>query len=110
MYTYVKKLQSKSEESRKQIFIGSMIVCMAFVGFIWVNSLGYRFNKETTAKTQADIKPFALFEQSVSDTVKNMTASLGNVSSLKKDLITKTEEAKKAETEKQIDLTVVEYK
>jgi len=107
MRAYIKKLQSKSEDTRKQIFVGSLIVCMSFVGLIWISSLGYKFNnKENTAKTEEAIKPFALLKQSISDTYNNVTASVGNISSPKKDE-PKTEE--KVGTQKQIDLIPVEY-
>lgn len=102
MRTYIKKLQSKNENTRKQIFVGSLIVCMSFVCFLWISSLGYKFGKSDVVKTQRDIQPFALLGQSITDTVTNVTASVGNISSLKK------EESKKVEVEKQIDLIPVE--
>jgi len=107
MRAYIRKLQSKPEDTRKQILVGSLIICMSLVGFIWINSLGYKFNKENSAKLQEDIKPFALFGQSISNTYNNVTASVGNISSsLKKEEIKTVEEVK---TEKQIDLIPVEY-
>jgi len=107
MRKYIRKLQSKSESTRKQILVGSLIVCMSFVGLIWVNSLGYKFNKENSAKAQEDIKPFALFGQTISDTYNNVTASVGNISSSLKKEEPKTVE--KIKNEKQIDLIPVEY-
>jgi hypothetical protein len=102
MRTYIKKLQSKSEDTRKQILVGSLIVCMSLVGVVWVNSLGYKFgNKESTAKEEGTIKPFALFGESISNTYNNVTASVGKISGFK-------EEAKKVEVEKQIDMIPVE--
>lgn len=107
MRTYIRKLQSKSEDTRKQILVGSLIVCMSLVGFIWINSLGYKFNKENSIKVQEDIKPFALFGQSISDTYNNVTASVGNISSsLKKETPKPVE---KIVTEKVIDLIPIEY-
>lgn len=100
MRAYIKKLQSKSEIARKQIFIGSLVVCMSVVGVVWISSLGYKFNKESTAKAQEDIKPFALFSQTISETYDNVTASVGNISTKK------TEEKK---DEKIIELIPVEY-
>lgn len=108
MRVYIKKLQSKSEESRKQILVVSLVVCMAFVGMVWVNSLGYRFSNEKTAtKVQEDIKPFALFGKSISDTVGNVTASVGSIKSsteVASDQSAQTE----VKTEKVIDLIPVE--
>lgn len=102
MRTYIKKLQSKSIDSRKQILVGSLIVCMSFVALVWVNSLGYKFNKEKTAKVEEGVKPFALFGQSISNTYKDITASVGNVKTLKEG------KSKEAEEQKQIDLILVE--
>ncbi len=103
MRTYIKKLQSKPEYIRKQIFFGSLIVSMAFVSIIWINSFGTKFNKETAAQTEEDIKPFALFGKSISDTYGNVKASVGNIS-----LPNEKEEVKK-ENEKMIELIPVEY-
>jgi len=104
MRTYIKKLQSKSEESRKQILVGSLIVCMSIVGVVWVSSFGYKFgnNKESTVKTEEGMKPFALFGQTISDTYSNVSASVGKISSIKES------KNKKGEIEKQVDLIPVE--
>lgn len=104
MLTYIKKIQSKSEDTRKRIFIGLLIVCMSFIFIVWISSLGYRFNKENSVKTEENIKPFALFGQTISDTYNNVTASVGNISLPKEDK--KIEETK---VEKVIDLIPVEY-
>lgn len=111
MRAYIKKLQSKNEEARKQILVVSLIVCMSFVGIIWVTSLGYKFNnKKEAVKTEEEIKPFALFGQTIKDTFDNVTASVGSVSSsIKKEIPTEEKVEIKTETEKQIDLIPVEY-
>ncbi len=109
MHEYIKKLQSKSEDTRKQILVGSLIVCMSFVGFIWINGIGHKLGSgQVAAKTQEDIKPFALFGQSIKDTYNNVTASVGNISSLKK-VSTPAPTEPKEEEQKQIDLIPVEY-
>jgi len=107
MRKYIKKLQSKSESTRKQILVGSLIVCMSFVFLIWIGSLGYRFsNKETSLQAKEAMKPFALFGQTISDTYKNVSASVGNISlPAKKEQTTEVN----TETENQIDLIPVEY-
>jgi len=107
MRSYIKKLQSKSENTRKQIFFASLVVCMSFVSIIWVSSLGYKFSKNNEVKTENDIKPFALFGKSISDTYENVTASVGNVSLQKKEVENNKEI--KVENEKVIDLIPVEY-
>jgi len=101
MRTYIKKLQSKSEIVRKQILIGSLVTCMAFVGVVWISSLGYKFNKENTAKAKEEIKPFALFGKTITETYDNVAASVGNISTSKKGEIKKNE--------KMIELIPVEY-
>ena len=78
MRTYIKKLQSKPEHIRKQIFFSSLVVCMAFVSFVWIGGLGDRFNKESSFQAKEEIKPFALFGKTVADTYKNVSASVGN--------------------------------
>lgn len=101
MYTYIKKLQSKSEDTRKQILFGSLVLCMSFVVFVWVSGMGSKFNKvESVAIDKEIVKPFAIFKQSFSSTVNNLTASAGN--------IPKTKKVEEVKEEKQIDLIVVE--
>jgi hypothetical protein len=99
MRTYIKKLQTKSETSRKQILFVALIVSMFLVGSIWIYSLTNRFDDKVQVKAKEDIKPFALFGDSISNTYKNITASVGNIS-----LPSKTE----TKPEKQIDLIVVD--
>ncbi len=100
MRAYIKKIQSKSEDTRKLIFLGSMILCMSFVSFIWIYSLGIRFgNPDVKVQANEDIKPFKLFGDSVSSTIKNVSASVGKINS-NKDTVVKQE--------RQIDLTPVE--
>ncbi|MFA6251696.1 MAG: hypothetical protein WC603_03675 [Candidatus Paceibacterota bacterium] len=106
MRTYIKKLQSKSENTRKQIFAGTLAVCMVFVFLIWISSLGYKFNNNTSAQVEEDIKPFALFGQTLTNTYSNVTASVGNLSTKTKEDEQKMEEELKIE--KQVDLIPVE--
>ncbi len=101
MRNYIKKLQSKPEIVRKQIFLGLMVVSMAFVGSVWIYNLTDRFDNKVKEQAREDVKPFKLFANSISGTYENITASVGNIAK------PKTEE-KKVEEEKQIDLIVVE--
>ena len=104
MRAYIKKLQSKSEIARKQILVASLVVCMSLVCLIWIGSLGYNFSKNiTVVETKEAIKPFALFGQTVSDTIKNVGASVGSIS-----LPVKKEQTPEIKNDKQIDLTPVE--
>ena len=107
MRKYIKKLQSKSENTRKRILVGSLIISMSFVFLIWINGLGYRLNKNTPTQTQENIKPFSMFEKLFSDTYTNISASVGKISSsTKKERQPARRNLKK---EKQIDLIPVEY-
>ena len=105
MRAYIKKIQSKSEETRKQIFLATMVVSMSIVGFIWFYSLGVRFGDHVVKeKTEQDIKPFKLFSDSISNTFKNIGASVG-----KAPTVDKVKEEVESKPEKQIDLIPVEY-
>lgn len=100
MFEYIRKLKTKPEQIRKQILAGAMIVSMSFVVLVWFFSLGGRFGTpEIAVKTESDIKPFKIFAQSLGDTYKNVSASLGNISLFKKDM---------NQGKKQIDLIPVE--
>lgn len=104
MYSYIRKLQSKDEHTRKRILIGSLVVCMSIVGFLWITSLGYKFgdnSNDDVVSTENTIRPFALFGKSITNTVDNVSASVGNISS-------KTFNSKRSKNEKQIDLIPVE--
>ncbi len=100
MSTYIKKLQSKSEASRKQMLTAWLLVSMSLVVFVWVYNLGDRFSNDATANKEQDVlKPFTLFANSVSQTYSDVSASVGSIkSSIKKDRV----------EEKQIDLIPVE--
>jgi len=100
MRAYIKKLQAKEEDTRKLIFIGSLILCMSFVSFVWVYGLGYRFDTKMKEQAREDIKPFKLFSDSISSTYQNVTASVGkiNINSKKENTL-----------QKQIELIPVEY-
>jgi hypothetical protein len=109
MRAYIKKLQSKSEETRKLIFVGVLILCMSFVSFIWIYNLGTRFgNGKVAVQTNEDIKPFQLFKNSLSDTFKNIGASVANSPSFtnNKEVTSQPVDQK---SEKRIDLIPIEY-
>ena len=103
MRAYIKKIQSKPEDTRKQILVGSLIVSMSLVLFIWVSGIGYKFSDKGTSAvaTEETAKPFALFGQTISDAYHNITASAGNISLPKKQVEPKA-------PEKVIDLIPVE--
>ncbi|MFA6392564.1 MAG: hypothetical protein WCW54_00555 [Candidatus Paceibacterota bacterium] len=108
MRAYIKKLQSKSEETRKLIFVAVLILCMSFVSFIWIYNLGTRFgNGKVAEQTNKDIKPFQLFKNSLSDTFKNIGASVANSPFTNKKEV--TSQPVNTKLEKKIDLIPVEY-
>ncbi len=100
MRTYIKKLQSKEEDIRKQILAGALIVSMSLVALVWMYSLSDRFSSDTkVAQTDNSTKPFTLFANSVASTYNNIAASVGSFS-----FANKSEQP----AQKQIDLMVVE--
>lgn len=102
MKEYIRKLKTKDESLRKQIVILSVVVCMVFVVSIWIFSLGGRLNdkKLATDKSDNSIGFFSSLKESLGDTYKSITASVGNVSLPKKDEV--------VNEERQIDLIPVE--
>lgn len=109
MRTYIKKLQDKPEHVRRRIMVVTLVLSMAVVSSVWIYGMDYRFSEkkaEQIAKEENGVsKPFALFGNSINTAYKNITASVGTVT-------TKIEEAPIEEvpsTEKQIDLIPIEY-
>lgn len=100
MRKYIHKLREKPEEHRQRILFMALAVSMIFVGFIWIYTLGYRISSSTAEKVDEDVAPFALFGESISNTYKNLSASIGNIS------LPKKEEEKKLQ--KQINLIPIE--
>jgi hypothetical protein len=113
MRAYIKKLQNKPEEHRKQILFVVMIVSMALVSSVWIYSLTDRFSSKNAEEISKDEtkKPFELLTLSFKDAYKNMSASVANVSLLKEkkeEVPVTTQEI--LPTEKQIDLIIVDKK
>lgn len=107
MQQYIKKLRSKSEETRKQILIWSLVVCMSLVVLIWVSTIGHssknKQQKEVVNQEEADkeIKPFSILKTSIKETYDNVYSSVGEIN-LK-------QEAEKVEVpQKQVDLIPIE--
>jgi hypothetical protein len=104
MRKYIKKLQSKPEDTRKQILAGSLIVSMSLVGYIWISSFTTNFNEQSSQKLQDDIKPFTLFGNKISETYSDISASVGNIKLPQEQI----EEETKINSGKVIDLIPVE--
>jgi hypothetical protein len=100
MYSYIKKLQTKKEDTRKQILAGSLIVSMSFVFLIWITTFGQKPEVKVAKENEEQVKPFSLLSKSFSETYNNVSASVGNISK------NTTEKKKK---EKVIELIPVEY-
>ena len=100
MNSYIRKLQSKSEDARKRTLYVTLAVTMSFVVFVWVYNLSDHFNSSTADQASRDIKPFSMFANSISGAYKNITASVGNV----------TAKNTAVPEQKQIDLIPVEPK
>lgn len=112
MRAYIKKLQNKPEEHRKQILFVVMIVSMALVSSVWIYSLTDRFSSKNTEEVVKDEtkKPFELLTLSFKDAYKNMSASVANVSFLKEKEEVPVTTQEILPTEKQIDLIIVDKK
>ena len=105
MYSYIRKLRSKSEQSRKQIFALTMIGSMAFVVFIWIYGLNAKFSSpKVKDQVSQDIKPFKLFANSLSNTYENISANVIKAPSVN----TNTTDELSNKPEKQIQLIQVE--
>jgi hypothetical protein len=107
MNSYIRNLQSKPVEVRKQMLVASLVVSMAFVGVVWVYGLTERFgnNSEDVATEKKDnsLAPFKVFANSISNAYTNISASVGQISSKENTAVDtpKTEQ-------KQIELIPVE--
>ena len=99
MRAYIKKLQNKSQDTRKQILFISLSIIMLLIGSIWIYGINGKFDQKFQTKTKDDVKPLALFMDSIASTYKNVSASVGNIS-FSKD--------QKQDSSKQIDLIVVD--
>ena len=78
MRKYVNNLRAKPEHIRKQAVFVVMAVAVVLICGLWVYSLSHRFGKQTSVKVSEDVKPFAMFGQSIKSSYLGLTASLGN--------------------------------
>ena len=106
MHEYIRKIKSKDENSRKRIFLFTMIVLMVIVSSIWFYSLNDRFGKHRHDKIvqkegEEELKPFTLFKNSMKETYRNINASVGSID------LSKIRENNE-DPDKQIDLIVID--
>lgn len=110
MRAYVKKLQNKSEESRKQILFFTMVISMSLVAGVFIYGLGSQF-REIAKKEEAQNKttgPFRLMADSISKSYKNMTASAFNSMPNKQDRELLNSVVPEIPEGKQIELIVID--
>jgi hypothetical protein len=108
MKDYIYRLREKPEEVRKQYMFFFIAVSMAIVGGIWIYGLTNSFSKapaNSEVGVNEDIKPFALFADSLKDTYKNVKASA--IDPFSKD-DKKQENVIPVENQKMIPLTVID--
>ena len=97
MNSYIQKLKSKPEDSRKRILMASLVVSMTLVVSVWVYNLGDHFKSNAPDQAMTDLKPFSMLASSVSDSYKNAGASAASAVTTN------------ASGQKQIDLIPVEH-
>lgn len=103
MQEYIRKLQSKDEDSRKIALIGFMALSIVVVGFVWYVSMQKRFTKVVIKQEQdkTQVSPFQMLKNSFSNTYQSVTASVGDIKNgkFKNDKIIE---------EKMLDVTIVD--
>ena len=100
MHPYIKKLRSKPEHVKKSILAFALVVSMSLVSLVWFYNIGDRFgDKKMAEKTREDVKPFTLLGDSISNTVKDISASVSNAPSIKDKM---TEEEAQAQIQNDI--------
>lgn len=104
-HKYIKHLQSKPIEHKKQIIaVGMIMSSFVVIGAFYLN-INNAFSQNTNqVSVNDDIGPFKLFKNSISNTYSNLTASVGNIKNITK---TKEQEPEKLEEGKMIELIPV---
>lgn len=75
MKDYIYKLREKPEHIRKQYMVIFLVMSMSVVLGVWIYGLTHRFTTKTSSTIEEDIKPFALFGDSVKNTYSDVSAS-----------------------------------
>lgn len=96
MRNYIRHLRTKPEETKKQIVLIALVVCMSIVITIWLATLGGRKDSENKIKTKEDNgpSPFSILTNSFSNTFSEIKSSIGeiNIGGLKEDLLKEQQE------------------
>jgi hypothetical protein len=86
MRKYIRKLQSKPKDYRKKVMVVAMCISMVLVVSVWVYDLSDDSKDVSKDQVSDSVKPFKLFGNSISSAYQNITASVGNISSIKKQV------------------------
>ena len=98
--SFIRRIRSKGEETRKMMLAVSMIVSMSLVGLIWVVGImgGKKAPDEKVVGVEETLKPFSLFGESIKDKYQDLSASLGDLGKTFKSI----KEGVEKEAEKEI--------
>jgi hypothetical protein len=84
MKKFIKNLQQKDEATRKQALLISVIISMVIVVSIWFYQIISPRQKivkiDDKEKSEEILNPIKVFSGSFSDTMKGISASVGNIS------------------------------
>lgn len=91
MHDYIRHLRTKPEETKKQIVLIALLVCMSIVITIWLTTLGGRNDSEEKIKTEENKgpSPFSILTDSFTGTFNDIKTSISemNIGGLKEDLL-----------------------
>lgn len=86
--SFIRRIRSKREETRKMMLTVSMIVSMSLVGLIWVVGITNpkREKDEKVVGVEETLKPFSMFGESIKDKYQDLSASLGDLGKTVKNI------------------------
>ncbi|HPK14222.1 MAG TPA: hypothetical protein PLB93_01780 [Candidatus Paceibacterota bacterium] len=86
--SFIRRIRSKKEETRKMMLAVSMIVSMSLVGLIWVVGITNpkREKDEKVVGVEETLKPFSMFGESIKDKYQDLSASLGDLGKTVKNI------------------------
>ncbi len=73
MKAIIEKIRKQPKSVRKQIILGITIVITGIIFLFWVYTLPYRFANKNGGGIKADLKPFQLLGESISDSFSNIS-------------------------------------
>lgn len=86
--SFIRRIRSKGEETRKMMLAVSMIVSMSLVGLIWVVGITNpkREKNEKVVGVEETLKPFSMFGESIKESYQDLSANLGDLGSMFKNI------------------------